>query len=295
MRLTVNRQFILPIILAAALCLGAGAPKGGPYFHRVESATSRDGLQFERDGKVLREHASVPCALVRGSEIFVYFVDAGQVGQGPHKQETVKGIVSKDSGKSWEYLDVQIEGLSGDKAVDPSAVLLPDGRIRLYYYSVRGRIDSEDDHAIASAVSSDGVNFEEEGRVFAYPGLVDPDVFKTDSGYEMYVFSLSAHGTVVADSRDGKTFEYKGMHPLQGYGTVAPVRLPDGRWRQYAFEQPSSNSIVSFVSGDLESWETEPGERLTVAKDEEITDPFVVRLPDGRWKMFFKITEKGIR
>lgn len=51
---------------------GVAQPMGGPYTHRVLSATSQDGLRWTRDEGVRMEHASVPCAVADGDRILLY-------------------------------------------------------------------------------------------------------------------------------------------------------------------------------------------------------------------------------
>ena len=264
-------------------------PSGeGPYYHQVFSATSSDGLNWTPDNRVLMDHASVPAALVTpDGKIRLYYVDASRVG--PGQPENVNCAESSDGGATFQVLNCTIENRAGDKAVDPSVVLLPDGRYRLYYYAVTGQID-ESAHSIYSAISNDGIHFTQEKAVFTYNGLVDPDVFWAGQEWLMYVFSLKDKTTVVARSKDGLSFEYAGPSRLKNWGTTAPTRLTDGRLRLYAFDQPAMRQIASFISTDGLDWTQEPGVRVTAPAGRQITDPFVVRLGNGTWKMFFKMS-----
>lgn len=65
------RHACLPALaLLASAALGQdrppdhGMPRGGPYVHRICSASSDDGLAWTRDEGTRLDHASVPCALV---------------------------------------------------------------------------------------------------------------------------------------------------------------------------------------------------------------------------------------
>lgn len=263
-----------------------GPPAGGPYTHRVMSATSGNGLDWTYDDRTLIEHASVPSAIVTpAGNLRVYYVDAGQV------PETTNCAESTDGGKTFRVLGLSIENRPGEKALDPSIVLLPDGRYRLYYFGVTGSPSQAGEHSIYSAISDDGVRFVQEREAFKYPGLVDPDVFWTGSDWMMYVFSLDAGGTITARSADGRSFEYAGPLSLKGWGTVAPVALGDGRFRLYAFDQPAGTTVASFLSSDCVTWTREEGTRLSAPEGFQITDPFVVRLADGSWKMIFKVQQ----
>jgi len=265
----------------------ADAPQplpGGPYTHQVQSATSADGLTWALDNRVLIEHASVPAAIVTPEgKIRLYYVDASKT------PENVNCAESPDGGATFSVLNCTIANRAGDKAVDPSIVRLSDGRYRLYYYAVTGRIDATSQHAIYSAVSTDGVRFTQEKKVFEYAGAVDPDVFWTGAEWLMYVFASQENRTIIARSGDGLDFEYAGPLGLRNWGTTAPIKLADGRFRLYGFKQPEMNVVGSFISSDALNWTQESGTRLTVPAGQQITDPFVVRLPDGLWKMYFKV------
>lgn len=265
--------------------LAAPRQDGGPFFHKVYSASSSDGLNWTPDNRVLLDHASVPCAIVTPEGyIRLYYVDASTI------PENVNCAESRDGGQSFTVLGCTITGRSNDKAVDPSILLLKDGRYRLFYYASLQRVDSLDPHDICSAISSDGVHFTQEQKSFAYPGLVDPDVFKGRKEWLMFVFSLKDGKTVVAQSRDGLDFKYIGPLSIQGFGTTAPLRIGNGLFRMYAFPQGSQRTFVSFTSSDGLTWTQEPGVRLTANPGEQITDPFVVKLKDGSWKMFYKVS-----
>ncbi len=263
----------------------------GPYSHQIYSASSRDGLTWTHDNRLLLDHASVPAAIVTPEgKIRLYYVDASGAREG--RSENVNCAESSDGGATFRVLNCTIANRAGDKAVDPSIVRLPDGRYRLYYYAVTGKMDATSAHAIYSAISTDGVRFTQEKKVFEHPGAVDPDVFWTGKDWLMYVFTLKEGRTIIARSSDGLSFEYVAPLNPRNWGTTAPVKLDDGRFRLYAFKQPEMNSVGSFISTDALNWTQESGTRLTARSGESITDPFVVRLPDGTWKMFFKIERR---
>lgn len=271
------------LALAWSLAARVGAQDGGPYFHQVLSASSPDGLRFTHDGAVLLEHASVPAAVVLDDgRLRLYYVDAST------RPENVNCAESLDGGRSFAVLGCTIAWRSGVKAVDPSPVRLPDGRLRLFYYAPDTQSPGAPGrHSVYSAVSADGVAFAEEGLAFTWEGLVDPDVFWSGREWLMYVFALG-QTTLMAHSDDGRNFTYLGPLPLEGWGTTAPVRLPDGRLRLYAFDQPRAQVVASFLSEDGLAWTREEGLRLEAEPGFQLTDPFVVRLPDGSWKMFYK-------
>jgi len=266
------------------------APSGGIETHQVMSATSADGLNWTRDEGIRVGRASVPCALNDADQrVLLYFV---QPPDQPGKPETVACAVSADGMRFEREPAFQIEGLSTLKAVDPSILKDEAGRFRLYYLASNHPGDpaaGPNPHAIHLALSEDGIRFRESGSVFEYPDLVDPDVFRFGDQWLMYVFARNA--TIIARSADGMRFAYEGVLSPPGWGTTAPVSLPDGRLRLYAFDQrtPAGNAVRSFVSTDGINWTAEPGDRLRANPGEQITDPFVIPWRGG-YKMYFKTT-----
>lgn len=265
-------------------------PVAGLEAHMVGSASSLDGLSWTRDEGLRLSRASVPAAINDGDQrVLLYYVRPPDARDRP---ETVACAVSEDGMDFRPEPAFQIEGLSKLKAVDPSIVRDPEGQFRLYYLASDHRGDpaqGPNPHAIHLAISEDGVRFREVGPVFEYPDLVDPDVFRFQDQWWMYVFAGGR--TIIARSEDGLRFDYAGTLPLPGWGTTAPVLLPDGRLRLYAFDQrtPAGNVVRSFVSGDGLNWEPEEGERLRARPDEQITDPYVIPWRGG-YKMYFKIS-----
>jgi hypothetical protein len=270
--------------------MGMNPPAGGPYRHKVLSASSKDGLAWTRDPGVRLEHASVPCALADSGRIFLYYVDADR---GPGQPESI-GCATSTDGIRFAKQPFTIQGMTVRKALDPSVLRDPDGRFRLYYLASNAFGDpaaERGDHEVHLALSDDGIRFRNSGAAITYPDLVDPDVFLYWNTWFMYVFG--ARGTLIATSADGRQFKYSQVLDLPGWGTVAPLQLQDGRLRLYAFEQrsPDGNFVRSFVSSNGVDWTAEPGERMTAAPGEQITDPFVIRWQGG-YKMYFKLEER---
>ena len=184
----------------------------GPYKDKVSYATSTDLLKWTDSGKILATHASVPDAVVKDGVIFTYFVDVSTDGIA----EQTGMIKSTDGGKSWtERQIIKIAGI-GDKAVaDPDPYLLPDGRIRLYYYDIlenrTKKIAEPAVNKIYSAISADGLNFtQEDGVRFEYEMIFDPDVIKVGNTWRMYA-GTDKNRIISATSTDGMTFTYEGI------------------------------------------------------------------------------------
>lgn len=78
------------------------------------------------------------------------------------------------------------------------------------------------------------------------------------------------------------------------------VQLDDGRWRMY-YDQVSETDmslIKSAISSDANSWTIEDGVRLPAGQDASssattVSSPRVVRLDDGRWRMYFQVASQA--
>jgi len=146
---------------------------------------------------------------------------------------------------------------------DPSPILLPDGRVRLYFLAGAP--------GVKSAISEDGIHFtiEEGARVSQGSGPVGPPrVVAVPGGYRMFVTTDAGFKSLF--SSDGLTFTWEDGIRLsveaeahQQVIKFTPLQLPDSTWRAYfsnSFEpgQPvSQHWIKSATSPDLLQWTLE--------------------------------------
>src|SRR6186997_1772383 len=121
--------------------------------------------QVDRDGKSERvamfERAGVPtlARLADGRLIAAHQHFPADFGADFDK---VAVHFSTDEGRTWSAAQViQLTGLPEGMRFpfDPTLVPLPDGRVRLYFTSTRGRRLDEAPPAIYSAISRDGVSY----------------------------------------------------------------------------------------------------------------------------------------
>ena len=192
----------------------------GPYKDRISYATSSDLLHWKDSDQILAQHASVPDAIYKDGVIYIYFVDVSQDGI----PERIGLIKSADKGTTWsEKVNITIQGQGEKVAVDPAPFLLPDGRIRLYFFDIADTRVPGRSGKIYSALSDNGVDFviEQGVRLERQEGLFDPDVIWVDGTWFMYVGDGTGQKTVVATSTDGMTFTEKGV--AYGEGAIPNV------------------------------------------------------------------------
>lgn len=301
-------QYARPVVIAGLLLAASPAvsqPPGGPgsgrspFDDETWIAFSKDGLSFT-DNRRLFEHASVPEVLaLPGGRLLVYFVDFSRVAA---LTEGITVGVSDDGGNIFRTEPVRIEGLSARKAVDPDAVLLTDGRIRLFYFATSppargGPSDparQEGPHLVRSAISTDGVRFKEEPGVrLSREGLTDPDVIRMKDGrWRMYFpvhAGIGAGSIRSATSGDGLSFvEDPGTrHPFPAI--PGSVVLPDGRVRLFV---NGPGGIVSRISEDGLSFRDE-GVRIRSTDGRLLADPAPALRDDGTYVLVYKKAPAG--
>ena len=183
---------------------------------------------------------------------------------------------------------------AGQGLANPSAVVLPDGRIRVYY-----GVEPPGSPGVYSAVSADGVHFTPEPgqRWFSQSGDVER---LPDGRWRLYYAhgdgSGVQDGVASAISTDGLTFaDEPGLrvgNPVPGGRVLLRpgiVRLAEGRYRMYLSARLASRpvppppfQIYSATSSDLYTWTLDAGVRQTGG-----SAPAALLNPDGSVMLVF--------
>ena len=198
---------------------------------------------------------------------------------------------------------------AGQPVADMSAIVLPDGRIRMYMFAQGKGIVS------AVSVSTDGASFTAESGVRLPDGSGMPRVVANPAGgYRL--FFISAGGIKSATSTDGLTFTIENGFRITadaaGFGaataggaTSGPtvIRLADSRYRMYFSDlprpgdTPGSHRVKSAVSADQLTWTVEDGIRIGPGASvltESAEHPFALPNPDGSVTVYYgKFTGPG--
>ena len=265
-----------PTVETAASDCAAGDPnRESPlYGHQVYFTTSPDGAQFQGDGELILEHASVPDGVVGpDGKLWVYFVN-GEPGR-----HGIFAARQSDDG-AWEIVDcVKLDGRFEGNAVDPDVTRLADGRYRLVYFlgNFVGGPPPEpgQPHPIYSAISEDGIHFTVERQLIAVEGVTDPSLAQLPDS--RWLLAMTRNGeTLLAASDDGYNFELTGV-TVAAPGIPELAALPDGRIRLYL-----SQSFISSDGG--QTWTVEEGNFIPGGG----ADPSLAALPDGSYAFFYK-------
>lgn len=254
----------------------------GPYNDKISYATSTDLVNWTDQKTILAEHASVPDVLLKDSTLYVYFVDVSYDGV----KEQIGLLKSTDQGKTWgEKQIINIKGLGNKAAVDPTPILLDDGRLRLYYLDLNAtrtadRSQALENNTIYSAISTDGTNFTEESAVFKYKGIFDPSVVKVADVWHLYV-GTDDQKVLSATSSDGTKFEYEGV-------AVTGGAIPDVYFDGTKYWLFTGNMEI-YTSLDGKTF-TKTGNRFDAGK--LTADPGVAKLADNSYLMVYKTSDK---
>jgi hypothetical protein len=208
----------------------------------IFSAVSTDGLDFTSDSGVRitqgdsAEFIVADPAVVRISDGYrMYYKGATGMGGPGQARHRIFSAISSD-GLSWTKEGLRYSNLGspdyGWTSV-PDAIILPDGRVRIYYVSGTG--------GIRSIISNDGLSFALEDGV-RLP-CVDPNItWLPDSSFRLFfstAVGLPQH-IGYADSPDGLNFtiidtilDPGGPHDSLQCLDPSAIRLSDGRTRVY--------------------------------------------------------------
>lgn len=252
------------------------------YDHRVQRATSPDGLNFTVEDQLLLEHASVPDGILRpDGSVWVYFVN-GNPGQ------HAIFIAERQSDGTLDTIDcVRMDGAINGNAVDPDIVLLPDGRYRLYYFQgwfVQGGPPPPDEpHPMYSAISDDGIHFTVEGVALSLDGGgTDPTVTRVDD--DSWLMAVThPDGVLLASGSDGAAFTLTGQSFESGISEI---------WR---FEDRLRLYVMGMRGLEIHESTNDGAEWTELMHSARIlgADPSMLQEADGSFTLYFKSIEPG--
>ena len=257
-----------------------GAGGQGPWSTGMAVSASPNGTSFPKASSII-DQAGVPSLLaLPDGRLLAYFVSWAQLN--------VMAVGIRDTAGAWTYYRVAVEGFATDvggaNGVDPSAVLMADGSIRLFWMQPpKGPTERSMIYSATSAPGSAlGVRFvvDPGARLDRGTMVYDPTVAHCGGQWLMWVSSSGPD--VFATSSDGLSFTEQSMPP--GLGTAFPwsaACLPDGRTRLLTAR--GSSAGLPFV-GDVSGF-TEDGPSVTPPG--VLPDAGWARLPDGTWALAY--------
>ncbi len=183
----------------------------------ILSAISKDGQTFTKEqgvritpGTGNELHVCDPTIVdLPSGEVRMYYKGANNQNPGPGQSiHKIYSALSSDGlifQKEGIRIDSETNGDNGWASV-PDAILLADGRVRIYYVTASGM-----EHGIGSAISSDGLDFTKEFGI-RVPNLVDPALVMIGDAYILFAASIDERfaalpkGIYYLKSSDGLEF-----------------------------------------------------------------------------------------
>lgn len=250
----------------------------GPWATGMAVSSSPDGASFPASGAIT-DQAGVPNLLaLPDGRLLAYFVSWAQ--------GNVMAVAIRDAG-TWSFYRVAVEGFDirpgGANGVDPSAVLLADGSIRLFWMQPVGAKNRSQIYSATSPPGSAlGVRFviDPGARLDRGTMVYDPTVAHCGGAWLMWV--NAPEEVVFATSTDGLVFVERAAPP--GLGASFPwsaACLPDGRTRLLASRGASAGlPFLGDVAGFIE-------DGPSMLPSSALPDAGFARLADGTWELAY--------
>ena len=249
----------------------------------------------------------------------MYYLGCGPARTSPGAAAYILSAFSED-GDSWEKdpgIRVDVRPPYGLCAMCPDVIPLEGGGYRMYY---EARAEDRPG-AVLSATSADGLQWElEQGIRFSSDNhsygsprclYIDDPALGPDYRFRLYFhkytydpsgFVPNATNVIIsAVSEDGLHFEQEdGVRIAQETereksAVYAPevIRLGDGSYRMYypPWCDEFKGGIFTATSTDGLAWTKEPDVLVELGgrwDDNMVSEPCVIELPDGRFRMFYE-------
>lgn len=264
----------------------AGAPPESPGEFRLLTAISNDGVTFERTGQVVLDQANVPDLVWGDNGLIHLYYQAAKVGDRPN---SIGMAISPDLGQTWYFKETSFEGLAGNvpTPADPDIVRLDDGTFRLYATTNIGKQKL----GIIRMDSSDGVHFGASSVAFSLDtNVIDSTTFYFNGLWHMLVLDTTRPEQWYATSPDGLTFTLVNKPSFDNHILANGYAIDTG-YRLIGFPPPGKG-FRAFDSSDGTNWTAQPGEAFpfdasSSLEGNQIKDPSILPLPDGRYLMVY--------
>lgn len=252
---------------------------------RIVSAISSDGINFTREPGD-RFAGSVPDVSIMddGRYLALYVVPG---------EDIVRIAISEDG----LNFNVFYKGIGRDDfaytkygCVDPTMIKVSD-RYRLYCVGWEKPLSHKGGtvNHIITAVSSDGINWEDVRKIYSAEALSDVFVIKKDEGYIIYYSDKDDVYALYTPDGVSITKEYGKVIPA---GNVAYLLDLNGKYRLYYIKSPRyyppakdyehKYDLFTMTSDDGLTFSNEVGPILTLADA-----PSALKLPDGKIRIYY--------
>lgn len=244
----------------------SGRTQYGPWNRDMDIYESQDGIHFVKKG-IFVERAGVPNLAVSGDGTLYAVFQWFPLDQ-PEAFDQIASTRSHDGGRTWAGpRTIVMEGMPSSlfRAFDPTLVVLPNGRFRLYFASERAsQRQGRGNRAVFSAISDDGVRYRfEPGQRFGFEDeeTYDPSVAYFKGKWHLYCpktgFQGEGYHAVSDNGLEFTEWEEVGV-PAQGSWIGNPLCLQD----TIRFYGSGPGGAWLAASSDGSRWRIEPAVNL---------------------------------
>jgi len=240
------------------------------------------------------------CTIIKNNEYWMYYT-----GKDIELAISSDGLNFIEKGTVINVKDV--EGV--DMVTNPSVFLTKDGKYRMLFEGSRWVEGGQKDRKLYSAISTDGlkwtveegVRFQDEGD--GKPGEIFtsvPDIIRMDGQLRMY-YTRGASSAIAISDDDGITWTKEKNLDLKRIA-VDPdiVILDDGTYKLFftTFDSEwgeGEQYVMGASSTDGINFVVDEGKRISPSSGNNmVVDPDVIKLPDGRYRMYYGETTNGM-
>ena len=258
----------------------------------LRSATSDDGIAFTVDAGLRLLGGFVDPYVLPGSPGFMLVSTSPPSGPGREPQRLF--LATSEEELEWVVGDIPLLDRSPRNALDPTAILLEDGRWRVYYTLSDG--PQADGFRIASAIlTGPAVSAPEPTLPAPAPEQPQPtaeelDVAASTPGCEETRYTFTDLGVALTAQDAGNS------DPMAPMANPSSLLLNDGRVRLFFTNARAGIGSAISVDGITFSYE---GTRVSAPdamnQGARLGPLRVHRLPDGRVRMFVGSSETGVQ
>lgn len=251
----------------------------GPWSTGMAVSSGSGDSAFAATASIIDQVGVPSLVALPDGRLLAYFVSWAQ--------GNVMAVGIRAASGSWSFYRVAVDGfrtdVGGANGVDPSAVLMPDGSIRLFWMQPLGTPGRSQIYSATSRPGSAlGVRFVADAGARLDRGTMVFDPTVAFCGGEWLMWVNASSPTVFAVSSNGLDFTEQAMPP--GLGTAFPwsaACLPDGRIRLLASRGASAG--LPFVGDTAGFIEDGPALMPTGA----LPDAGWALLPDRSWSLAY--------
>jgi len=243
-------DFNIPGVSPEAVLLGDGSVRLYVTDMGLLVYRASDGLTFAQESGSLPQGSDPTLIGLADGTVRMYYVD---MSDGTSEIWTARS----SDGLTWSReTGTGIRNESGQRAWGvPDSVMLPDGRVRLYWVDMPENADPDALEVIKSAVSTNGLTFNEEGGYRTEGGYVDSYILVAEEGNWIGLFATTParlpQEIYVGTSEDGLNWEIESVPiiTVPGGNALDPTAVPlgDGTYRIYYSSTAGSDPFSGFM------------------------------------------------